>query len=313
VKKLKTFSFILVALALVTGPTAVFAMGHAFPADISLPDGFQPEGIVSGYGTDFYVGSIPTGAIYKGDYRTGEGEVLVPPTEGKMAIGLSFDERTGFLFVSGGPTGAASVYDTQSSAQVGYVQLTTSAATFVNDVIVTRQAAYFTDSFQQVFYKVPLNKDGSLPDPLESEAISLGGDWEFVPGGFNANGIEATPQGDALIVVNSSLGALYKVDPSSGEAALIDLGGGSVPSGDGILLEGRDLYVVRNFPNRITIIELDPDLGAGEILTEITDPAAFKIPTTVASFGSRLYAVNARFDTAPTPETEYNVVQVSMP
>ena len=45
-----------------------------FPDIIPLPNGFQPEGIATGRGTTFYVGSIPTGAVYRGDLRTGEGE-----------------------------------------------------------------------------------------------------------------------------------------------------------------------------------------------------------------------------------------------
>jgi hypothetical protein len=34
------------------------------------------------------------------------------------------------------------------------------------------------------------------------------------------------------------------------------------------------------------------------------------VPTTLALFGSRLYAVNARFGTPPTPTTEYSIVQL---
>jgi hypothetical protein len=37
----------------------------------------------------------------------------------------------------------------------------------------------------------------------------------------------------------------------------------------------------------------------------------FRIPTTIAEFGDALYAVNARFDVPPTPDTEYDVVRVS--
>ena len=48
-----------------------------FPDTIRLPDGWQPEGIAAGRGTSLYVGSIPTGAIWKGDARTGRGDVLV--------------------------------------------------------------------------------------------------------------------------------------------------------------------------------------------------------------------------------------------
>src|SRR5512135_3315451 len=78
-----------------------------FPDLIPLPNGFQPEGIALGTGTTFYVGSIPTGAIYQGDLRTGTGQILVPAQEGRAAIGMKYDKRSGLLFVAGGPTGMA--------------------------------------------------------------------------------------------------------------------------------------------------------------------------------------------------------------
>jgi hypothetical protein len=65
---------------------AVFALlAPAAPAreqaqrTIALPDEFRPEGIASGPKDSFYVGSIPQGSVYRGSYRTGEGDVLVPP------------------------------------------------------------------------------------------------------------------------------------------------------------------------------------------------------------------------------------------
>ena len=39
-----------------------------FPKIILLPNGWQPEGIASGSGTSFYVGSLADGAIYVGDF-----------------------------------------------------------------------------------------------------------------------------------------------------------------------------------------------------------------------------------------------------
>jgi hypothetical protein len=42
---------------------------------------------------------------------------------------------------------------------------------------------------------------------------------------------------------------------------------------------------------------------------DLTDPD-FDVPTTIDRFGSRLYAVNARFSTPPTTLTAYDVVQV---
>jgi sugar lactone lactonase YvrE len=280
----------------------------AFPDVLPLPDGFQPEGIAVGRGTTFYVGSIPTGDIYRGDLRTGAGEVFIDAPEGRQAIGLKYDERTGLLFVAGGPTGYAYVYDGETGEMLADIQLSTEPS-FINDVVVTRDAAYFTNSFQQVLYRIPLEKNGGLPDDPVVEEIMLGGDYVFTPGAFNANGIAATPNGKTLIIVNSTEGALYTVDPNTGDATRIDLGGGSVTAGDGILLQGKTLYVVQNRLNQIAIVELSADLTEGKIVDTITS-SLFRVPTTIARFGSDLYAVNARFGTPPTPDTEYEVVRV---
>lgn len=274
---------------------------------IPLPDGFQPEGIASGTGTTFYVGSIATGAIFRGDIQTGEGEILVEGQEGRSAIGLKFDPRSGLLFVAGGETGFAYVYDAETGDNVEEIQLTMDMPTFINDVVITRDAAYFTNSQQPVLYKVSLEKNGQLPDEPEVEEITLGGDFEFTEGEFNANGIAASRNDKWLIIVNSFEGALYRVDPETGEATNIDLGEDAVPNGDGILLQGEDLYVVQNFLNQISVVELNDRLTSGNIERTITNEL-FRIPTTVARFGNTLCVVNARFDTEATPDTEYEVV-----
>ena len=299
-------TLLLVALSF-TSIGSTFA--KSFPDVIPVPNGFQPEGIAIGTGTIFYVGSIPTGAVYRGDLRTGEGEVLVPAQAGRFAIGLKYDDRSGLLFVAGGPTGFAYVYNGDTGANVAAIQLTT-LPSFINDVVVTRDAAYFTNSFQPFIYRVPLENNGNLPAVPTSEEIPLGGDYQFTPGAFNANGIAATPNGKTLIIVNSTEGALYNVDPITGVATRIDLGTGAVPNGDGILLQGKTLYVVQNQLNQIAVVELSADLTSGTITETITD-ADFRVPTTIARFGNSLYAVNARFGTVPTPDTEYEVVRVS--
>jgi sugar lactone lactonase YvrE len=282
-----------------------------FPDSIPLPNGFQPEGITHGSGTTFYVGSIPTGAVYHGDLSTGSGEILVPAQTGRSATGMKYDPRSKLLFVSGGMTGMAYIYDGVTGANVAEIQLSTQPS-FINDVVVTKDAAYFTNSFQPVLYKVPLDpKTGSPTNPPTSIEIHLGGDFEFISGGFNANGIDALPNGKALIIVNSTTGTLYKVDPVTGYATRIDLGAGSVPNGDGILLQGKILYVVQNSLNQIAVIKLDPHYNSGVISRLITSPL-FRVPTTIARFGSSLYAVNARFGTPPTPDTDYDIVRVSV-
>jgi hypothetical protein len=306
---------VVLVLVLLAGISATSspAMARAFPEVLPLPDGFAPEGIAIGRGTTFYVGSLVDGAIYAGDLRTGEGAILVPGDPDRVAVGLDVDERSNYLFVSGHMTGQAYVYDAGSGALLATYQLADPADgdTFINDVIVTRDAAYFTDSFRPYIYRVPLGPAGTLPDAGAVEAIELTGEFQFQAGGFNSNGIAATADGEWLIVVNSTFGTLYRVDPATGYADEIDLGGDTVERGDGILLHGSTLYVVQNFFNQIAVIELEPDLLSGTIVDVLdTGDAPFRIPTTVDRFGGALYAVNARFDTPVAPDVEYEVVRV---
>jgi sugar lactone lactonase YvrE len=272
---------------------------------IPLPNGWQPEGIASGRGTTFYVGSLANGAIYKGDLRTGEGAVLSPGAPGRVSVGLKYDSRSNTLFVAGGGTGNAYVYDASSGALLQTYALDTG---FINDVIITREAAYFTNSNQAELYRLPLGPGGSLPDPSDIEVLPLTGDFVLQPG-FNLNGIAATPNGEWLIVVQSNTGLLFRVDADTGVTTQIDLGGATLPNGDGILLDGKTLYVVQNRLNQIAVVELNPDFTAGTVVDTITDED-FRVPTTIAEFGNALYAVNARFGTPPTPDTAYEVVRV---
>jgi sugar lactone lactonase YvrE len=308
----KYFVFVALTAALVMvgiglfAETAVAAASNAFPEIIPLPNGFQPEGVVTGHGHTIYAGSLADGSIYEADLRTGEGEILVD-APGGMAVGLAFDNRSNNLFVSGGMGGTATVYDADSGALLEQYQLTAGPA-FINDAIVTRNAVYFTNSFAPEFYRLPLGPGGSLSDASDLETIALGGDYVQV-GGFNVNGIVASADGRYLIIVNTTAQTLYRVDPLTGDAVAIDLGGASLPNGDGLVLAGKTLYVVQNFSNQIAVIELNNTLTAGTLVDTITN-AAFDIPTTAALFGNNLYTVNARFSTPPMAVTEYDIVQV---
>lgn len=308
------------AAMLFTGGIVSADQDTTFPDIIPLPNGFYPEGIAVGRGHDFFASSLLGGTIYSGDLRTGEGAVLVQPQEGLVAAGLDVDRRSNRLFVAGG-LGTARVYDAGSGQLLADYQLNNQAfpGTLVNDVIVTRGAAYFTDSFRPYIYRVPLGPGGSLPDQAAVEEIALGSGFGFVPGQVNANGIVASPDGDWLIINNTFLGTLYRVDPATGDATEIGLGGAAVPSGDGLLLDGKDLYVMQNFLNQISVVRLDPGLGSGEVTRTITDDD-FRIPATIAGFGPSIYAVNARFDVAfppflggppVNPDLEFEIVKVS--
>ena len=292
-------------LLIVTVPQTAEAGSR--PKIIPLPDGFEPEGIAT-KGDDFFTGSLVDGAIFKGSLRTGRGDIFVPGMPGRVAVGLSIRKNT--LFVAGGPTGNAYAYHTRTGEELGVFDLTNADSTFVNDVIATRDAAWFTDSFNQQLYKVPIRGKGRFGRP---KVVPLTGDIDFVPGEFNANGIEAARNGKRLIVVQSNTGQLFEVHPRTGEATTIDLDGESVPSGDGILLDGgHRLWVLQNAIDTLTLIDLESDLDSGRVVSRTTDKD-FDVPTTVAESGKHLAIVNARFG-VPSPETAtYSVTQIRKP
>ena len=297
-----TRKLIATTVALLAVASGVAAAAPSYPSTIALPRGFQPEGIAIRANT-FYVGSIPTGSIYRGNLRTGSGSVFIQRT-GRAAIGVEVDNRNR-LFVAGGPTGKAFVYNTRTGADIASYDL---APGFINDVVVTRTGAYFTNSNLAELYRVPIGRGGRLGTTVQKIALQP----PYAQGaGFNVNGIDATPNGRWLVIVQSSTGKLFRVNPSTGATVEIALGGESVPNGDGILLDGRTLYVVQNTLNKIAVIRLNAALTTGRITTHIED-SRFAVPTTIDDLGRRLYAVNARFGSPPAT-TDYQVVQVRKP
>jgi hypothetical protein len=271
-----------------------------FPGSIPLTSeatvatGFQGEGIVA-RGSTAYAGSLATGTIVTADLVTGDVTTLVASADGP-AVGLALSGD--LLFVAGGPTGELRVYDATSGDEVAAVQLSDPGAGFINDVIVTGDAAYATDSFSATLYRVPLTGR----EVGEPEDLTLTGDFELAPG-FNANGIEAVGGGNAtrLILAQSADptdgtgSALYVIEPGEDEAQATRISiDGDVTNADGIVLRGRTLYVVENQQDRVARVRLSGDLTSGAVTGYLTDDD-LATPTTATLALGALYAVNARF------------------
>ena len=226
---------------------------------------------------------------------------------GGAALGMKVDDR-GRLFVAGGGTGTASVYDSRSGRLLAGYALT-AAPTFVNDVVVTRKAAYFTDSQRQQLYVLDLGRRGKLPGAART--LPLTGDLQYDtdPMTFELNGIETLRGGRRLVAVQSGKGKLFAIDPRTGDTDEIDLGGGTVTNGDGLLRQGRWLYVVQNRDNRIAVVRLDRHDEAGADRGLDHGPG-LRRPDDARRPRPPLWTVNARFTTPPTPTTEYDIVKV---
>ena len=261
---------------------------------IDLPVGFQPEGIAIGKGPYAYLGSLADGDIYRANLRTGKGRVI-SQGPGTPSVGLKLDRR-GHLYVAGGPSGTARIVNLKTG-RVSSFTLTTNPS-FINDVVLTRKAAWFTDSQQAQLYR--LSRTDRKRPGTRVTTLPLSGDWVQQPG-FNANGIAETPDHRALLVVQSSTASLFRVNPKTGVAAKVDLGGYALTNGDGLLVRGRTLYVVQNQLSQVAVFKLNRRGTAGTLVKVLPVPDS-DVPTTVAAYRGSLYLPNARFGN-PSPAT----------
>ena len=170
--------------------------------------------------------------------------------------------------------------------------------------------AYFTDSMRPVLFRVPSTADGGG----EAEPWL---NFEETPAeyqeGFNFNGIDATEEGRYLVAVQSNTGELFRIDTESKEVVEINLGGETLTNGDGLLLDGRTVYVVRNEEGLIVPVKLSGEYITGEVGEPFTDPS-FAFPTTIAKTDGRLLVVNSQFDKQEgEPELPFTVSSIEVP
>ena len=300
----------LLAVAPAAGGSAAGQSAN-FPTRIDLPNGFFSEGIESGPGMSFFVGSLQDGAIWRGDLRTGSGTVLAAGAPGRASAGIAYEAKRDRIWVAGvGPplngNSDVRVYDASSGALLAMYQ--PPGVGLLNDVAVTRNAVYVTDSTSPQLVVIPLEKDGSLTPSAAATTLPVVGDFVQMPG-FNLNGIVA--ENGVLLVAQSEAGKLFRVDPATGVADELDLGGTTLSYPDGLELLGHTLYVVRPFDNRVTVVKLGMQLASGVVLGDLSDPS-LDIPSTATVAAGRLWAVNLRFTTPPEPTTPYWITQLPL-
>jgi sugar lactone lactonase YvrE len=288
------WSVLLVALVLAVVPLrgADASPRHAVDR-IDLPRGWQPEGVTDD-GHHVYSGSLATGAILEADPRTGRSWVLPQSATGKPAVGLDYDRRRDVLWVAGGGTGEIRAQDADSGRLLRTYTFP-AGNRFINDLVVTRRAVYATDSSNAVLGVVRLRSGRwRLPSSGPVSLLPLSGDFELQPG-FNANGIVSSH--GRLVIIQSSTGKLFRVDPCTGRARSVDLGGAALTFGDGLEIHRDILYVVRNQLGKVAVVDLDRRLRRGEVVDEITGDT--DVPTTVTLVRHHLWAANARFGGTP--------------
>lgn len=324
-------SLIPLALIVLALPTqSAIAGDEPFPRIVDTLPGSYPEGFAIGKGHTAYNGS-PLGSIYKVDLRSGQGGVLVPvqdpdPFNACVILGMRVDPRTNYLFAAGCFAGNAFVYDADTGALIFEYQLNNSGEFgIVNDLTITKDAVYFTDSFRPVLYRLPLSKDGGIPlNPAAATEIPLPD--VFInndPFCCTGNGIVSTPNGRTLIIGHSNLAQLYRFDTATGDVEQIAVDGLLTGFLDGIAMHGDTLYIMTPYDppgppdsiDRIQVVELDKGNLSGTLVDTITGPDLDGVASG-AIFGNSLYVNNGRytlFDLGPPPpDTPYWLTKLTI-
>jgi hypothetical protein len=287
----------LLALVVLIGFGSGRAQADPRPDLYLLPqEALYPEGIAADNksGT-FYVSSVADGSIYRGNVRNEQAELFLPGGEDgrTQAAGLALDE--GLLYIAGGQTGKVFVYDTSSGDLVR--SFDAQGAGFLNDVTVNPRSgdAYITDSFTPILWRLPAEEvtDTSQSGELEPW-LNLTGTPIAYTAGFNLNGIVATPNGRYLLTIQSNTGNLYRIDTQTKQVTPVDLGNATLTGGDGLVLRGHTLYVVRN-QEIITEVSLAGQFTSGRVKGSTSEPS-LDFSTTGALVRGRLLVVNSQFD-----------------
>jgi Cu-Zn family superoxide dismutase len=276
---------------------------YVLPGDEVFPEGvsFDEQ---SGY---FYVSSTTDGTIFRGTLDEAQAEVFLPGGEDGRTAAVGLEATDGLLFIAGGATGQMFVYTQQRDLLASFT--TSASPTFINDVTATEDGAFFTDSQSPFLYRV---FEGPSGWEFETFLDFTGTVFEY-QAGFNANGIVTTPDGRYLIIVQSNTGELFRVDTATKEVVQIDLGGETVAAGDGLVLRGRSLWVVRNSAGVIAEVRLSGQLDSGAIVGETADES-FGFPTTADIARGRMLVVNSQFNNrGGTPELPFTVSSIKIP
>jgi sugar lactone lactonase YvrE len=271
-----------------------------------------PEGVAYDERSErYFVSSQSNGAILRGDLDKASASLLAPPGDAgrTSANGLDLDRKGRALWVATGQLGRVDVL--RPSTGTTLRSFTMAPGSYANDVAVTRRATFVTDSLLPTLWRVRHDAPAGRARPwLDLRSTPL-----TYAAGFNLNGIEATRDGRWLVAVQSNTGRLWRISTRTRSVREIVLSaGGPMTAGDGLVLRGRTLWVVRNALGEIAKIRLTGRLTRGRVIATTTDPS-LRFPTTADIAKGRMLVVNSQFDQRPTntPELPFTLSSIDVP
>lgn len=304
----------LVALALVAGGCS--SPAPIDPDRIALTPGYQPETVVRGPEGTLYVGTLTGGGIEAVDLATHATHWIVAPLAlGERVIaGIAYDAPRHQLVACGAWLSAAYVFDADTGALVSSIHMPSG---LVNAVALRGDDAYFTESVHSVLYHATRDARGAFTgDPV---VVPLVGEFRGIAGlmDLNSNGIVAPPDRMEVVIAHSALGVLYRVDPITGDAHVIDTGDAPLSGADGLVLDPAGLVVVRNgAAGDVALFALAPDLTSARLVTRVAD-ARFRSPTSAARDGDAVWVLSSRlldiFHGNAMPDDAFELTRVTLP
>jgi sugar lactone lactonase YvrE len=269
---------------------------HKLPAEVTFPEGvaYDPAGGA------IYTASALTGTLVRVNLATRAADVVAPAgvlVEGGVTktfpavLGMKLDGQDR-LWIAGGRSGRFFIVDAKSGKLIKQLEVPDPAKSLVNDVALIGTTGYFTDTRTPTLWRIQAK--GTEIGPLEPWLDFTGTALQYYEGA-NLNGITATPDGQSLIVVQMGKGLLYRIDVKSKAVSPIDTGGADLTGADGLVLDGRTLYVVRQTAVEVATVQLSQDLTKGTVTARFKNPA-LAWPATAVKVGDRLLVVNTQFN-----------------
>ena len=290
--------------------------GALAPTIFTMPtaDG-NPEGVAFDKKSGrFFVSRTGTGAIYVGTLDSHTLQPFIAGGEaGDAPLATGLKVRKGLLYVAGASTGQIRIYDLADPAKAPVVFET--GGGFINDLDLTPDGdVYATDSTKPAIYKVSAAAVKAGTGAVETINVAPEITVDTTPGVFNLNGIVAKNDHE-LIVVQSNTGKLYRItlgdSVTDRKITEIEVDGGPLIGGDGLLLDRGRLLVVRGTNGSeppakgsngvVDVVKLRHHRTEGEVVKEITDDS-FAGPSTIARAKKLLLVVNANFANAETAD-----------
>ena len=282
--RISALALLAVLVLAAAAPAGERSRTYAIPGDKVFPEGVAYDAA----NRAFYVGSTTDGQIYRGRIDGPAAAPFLPGGSGGRTTATGMKVAGKRLYVAGAGTGRVFVYALPSKKLVATFR--TGSGGFLNDLVVERDGdVIVTDSMRPYLFRITARQVSAGKGTPQKIPYDTG-----AKGGFNANGIVSVGD-DRVVFVDTGDGTLSYVNTDRRGSLKVKLTGGPLTNGDGLVLRGRTLYVVRNALGKIAKVQLSKTARSARVLGQKGD-ATFAYPTTAAVAGDRLLVVNSQFD-----------------